>query len=59
MLVLTMGMNDVTSDKCSKVLWHISKFFEWNICTNIILITKPLRFDQVSNVYINDETYET
>jgi hypothetical protein len=54
-LVLIMGMNDVTSDKCSKDLWHISQFVEQNIRTNIILMTKPLRYDQVTNVYINNE----
>jgi replicative superfamily II helicase len=48
-------MIHITSDKCSKDLWHISQFVERNIRTNIILITKTVGYDQVSNVYINDE----
>jgi hypothetical protein len=48
-------MNDAVSDSCVKELWHITQFAKQNSQTNIILLMPPLRYDQASNVYINDD----
>jgi lysophospholipase L1-like esterase len=52
-LFLVAGMNDVISDSGVKELWHIIQYAMQNRQRNILL-TPPLRYDQVSNVYIND-----
>jgi hypothetical protein len=50
-------MNDVVSENCVKELGHITQFAKQNDQTNIIhaLLTPPLRYDQVTNVNINDD----
>lgn len=53
-LVLVAGTNEVISDSGVKELWHITQFANQNSQTNIILLTPSLRYDQVSDVYIND-----
>jgi hypothetical protein len=54
-LVLVAGMNDVVSENCVKELGHITQFAKQNNQTHIILLTPPLRYDQVTNVNINDD----
>jgi hypothetical protein len=54
-LVLILAMNDVTRNNCSKELRCLAQFVERNRQTNIILITSPLRYDQITNIYINDD----
>jgi hypothetical protein len=53
-LVLVAGMNDAVSENCVKELGHITQFAKRNDQTNIILLTPPLRYDEVTNVNIND-----
>jgi hypothetical protein len=50
-LVLIMGVKDVTSDNFLKELRYLLQFVNQNTQTNIILLTVPLRYDQASNVY--------
>jgi hypothetical protein len=54
-LVLVAGMNDVVSENCVKELGHITQFAKQNDQTHIILLTPPLRYDQVTSVNINDD----
>jgi predicted nucleotide-binding protein (sugar kinase/HSP70/actin superfamily) len=54
-LVLIMGVKDVTSDHFLKELRYLLQFVNQNTQTNIILLTVPLRYDQGTNVYVNDD----
>jgi hypothetical protein len=54
-LVLTAGMNTAVSENCVKELGYITQFVKKNDHTNIIQLTSPLRYDQVTNVNINDD----
>jgi hypothetical protein len=50
-----MGVKDVTSDHFLKELRYLLQFVNLNTQTNIILLTVPLRYDQATNVYVNDD----